>query len=220
MYVHVRCVLSLTPYYFQKLFITAGDRNFRRRPGLRAKRRACSRVALKTRGRRTRQSNRCMRKLTSELDDINIVVVRGGSRRNTVKTVRIDADVDCDRAFIRRQIRKARKARRECLKELFDSDSDSSSSSEDKKKKKRSTKGSEDDKKKKKKKLITTSSPDDRRYLKKGKSAEEEEEEEEASLKSRKGEQVMTLYFSYSRVSCFPLMTVLYSYPIIPTNRS
>ena len=172
--------ISLTPSYFQKLFITAGDRNFRR-----AKDRACSRVALQARGRRTRQSNKCMRKLTRELDDINIVVVRGGSRRNTVKTVRIDADVDCDRAFIRRQIRKARKARRDCLKELDDSDS----SSEDKKKKK-STKGSEDDKKKKKKKLITTSSPDDRRYLKKGKSTEEEEE---ASPKSRKGEQVMTL---------------------------
>ena len=141
---------------------------------------------MQARGRRTRQSNKCMRKLTRELDDINIVVVRGGSRRNTVETVRIDADVDCDRAFIRRQIRKARKARRDCLKELDDSDS----SSEDKKKKK-STKGSEDDKKKKKKKLITTSSPDDRRYLKKGKSTEEEEEE--ASPKSRKGEQVMTL---------------------------
>ena len=171
--------ISLTPSYFQKQFITAGDRNFRR-----AKDRACSRVALQARGRRTRQSNKCMRKLTRELDDINIVVVRGGSRRNTVKTVRIDADVDCDRAFIRRQIRKARKARRDCLKELDDSD--------------RSNKGSEDDKKKKKKKLITTSSPDDRRYLKKGKSTEEEEE---ASPKSRKGEQVMTLYFSYSRVS-------------------
>ena len=171
--------ISLTPSYFQKLFITAEDRGiFRRRPG-----RACSRVALQARGRRTRQSNRCMRKLTRELEDINLVVVRGGSRRNTVKTVRIDADVDCDRAFIRRQIRKARKARRDCLKELDDSD--------------RSNKGSEDDKKKKKKKLITTSSPDDRRYLKKGKSTEEEE----ASPKSRKGEQVMTLYFSYSRVS-------------------
>ena len=119
-----------------------------------------------------------MRKLTRELDDINIVVVRGGSRRNTVKTVRIDADVDCDRAFIRRQIRKARKARRDCLKELDDSD--------------RSNKGSEDDKKKKKKKLITTSSPDDRRYLKKGKSTEEEEE---ASPKSRKGEQVIPCSF-------------------------
>ena len=141
-----------------------------------------------------------MRKLTRELDDINLTVVRGGSRRNTVKTVLIDADVDCDRAFIRRQIRKASRARRQCLKELYDSDSDSSSSSsdsssgsDDKKKKKKSSNGNEDGKKKKnstkgsEEKLTNlSSSSGDRRYLKRSKSTEEEEE----GSKSRKGEQV------------------------------